>query len=261
MNIQDYYLPLSSFGYGDKTNLFGPGIKETFTIYLVLEGQGKAFVDQTTYKLRKGDLLFVKPDQIHQLDLFGDDSFIYCYLSFDDTIDKLLFETLAFDLQDIKVDVTSFQQIMNLLFKEQNNDHLTALKTWRNNLLAKLFIQELYLQKEQLYKVDRTNKIALIKDYIHTHYYEDLTVEGISNTFDLNRSYFCRLFKEVTGVAPKEYLLEYKIEKATTFLHNPNLSVEQVSQSVGYLDVFNFSKMYKKKTGLSPQEYRKKNQI
>lgn len=107
------------------------------------------------------------------------------------------------------------------------------------------------------YSTSKINNVQKIKDYIESNYFEDITVESISKDFGYNRSYMCRLFKDVSGKSPKEYIIDYKMKIACDLFLESNLSVENISRSVGYKDQFNFSKMFKKRIGMPPQEYKK----
>ena len=96
-------------------------------------------------------------------------------------------------------------------------------------------------------------------DCIHSEYSEPITVEEISARLGLNRSYFSALFKRKRGVSPKQYLFEYRMKIAAKLLTEEKKPVSVVANSVGYSDIFNFSKMFKRFSGHSPTEYVKKN--
>ena len=68
-----------------------------------------------------------------------------------------------------------------------------------------------------------------------------------------------KLFKNATDMTPQEYRLSFRMNKAKELLKDSSISVQNVAYSVGYNDPFSFSKFFKRETGLSPSEYRKKN--
>jgi AraC-like DNA-binding protein len=84
-----------------------------------------------------------------------------------------------------------------------------------------------------------------------------ITVEAIASRLGLNRSYFSTLFKRTTGVSPKRYLFDYRMRIAGTLLREKRTAVSVAANSVGYGDIFNFSKMFKRAYGCSPLEYAK----
>lgn len=95
-------------------------------------------------------------------------------------------------------------------------------------------------------------------NFISEKYAEPIKISDIANYCGLNRSYLTRIFKYATNDTPQEYLIHYRINKARELLTTTDLPIQHIARSVGYLDPFAFSKLFKKKTGLSPTDYRKK---
>ncbi len=85
-----------------------------------------------------------------------------------------------------------------------------------------------------------------------------MTVEDMSAMVKLSMNQFIRVFTAHTGLTPKKYLDELKIKHAAAALRNPGRTVGQIAEYFGYRDQFHFSKRFKKLTGMSPAEYRRK---
>lgn len=94
-------------------------------------------------------------------------------------------------------------------------------------------------------------------DFIDINYQDDISVEDIAESAGMNRKSLYTVFKKLTGFSPRDYLIYYRMCKATNLLRSTTLSVETVAVSVGYSDQFHFSKEFKKNVGLSPSEYRR----
>lgn len=104
------------------------------------------------------------------------------------------------------------------------------------------------------------NHIAAINrtvTYFHGHYNEPISICKIAKENHLTPNWFNRCFQDYYGMSPQAYLMNIRIEKAKEFLTNYSLSIAEVSQLTGYSDAFYFSRIFKRKTGLSPQQYRK----
>nr|WP_294022338.1 AraC family transcriptional regulator [uncultured Lachnoclostridium sp.] len=95
-------------------------------------------------------------------------------------------------------------------------------------------------------------------EYIGNHYDTALITEDIARHFLISKTQLYYIFKEVTGITVSEYITEYRITKAKDFLINTDLSVEMISQAVGYMNISSFSRVFKLKAGCSPLQYRKK---
>lgn len=93
-------------------------------------------------------------------------------------------------------------------------------------------------------------------DYIHLHYDSKLTISQIARFLNIDRVYLSTLVKEKLQTSPQQYLLNYRLVKAMELLQDKSLTVTDIAKAVGYDDPLLFSKMFKKKTGLSPSIYR-----
>ena len=94
--------------------------------------------------------------------------------------------------------------------------------------------------------------------YIKSHFHEDLSVESISEHIGISRKYLFSLFKATSGKSVQGYIVDYRMKKACELLKNRDVPIGNVAYSVGYRDPLVFSKMFKRRMGVSPTEYRNK---
>ena len=83
----------------------------------------------------------------------------------------------------------------------------------------------------------------------------------IANFLNIERTYLYRLFKDITGTSPQEYLLDYRIRRACSLLKDTKLPVSDIARSVGYDDSLYFSRLFKQKKGRTPTQYRKEKSL
>ncbi|WP_426452704.1 response regulator transcription factor [Paenibacillus sp. S-38] len=103
---------------------------------------------------------------------------------------------------------------------------------------------------------------ARIIRYIHHHYAdENVTVQGISEHMQMTASHLIAVFKEATGTTVKQYLMEYRIEKAKELLKTDSYKIFDVALQVGYRDGEYFAKIFRKLTGMTPSEYRERSRV
>lgn len=98
-----------------------------------------------------------------------------------------------------------------------------------------------------------------IEQYIRSHYMEHISYTDIAATVYLTPDYANRIFKEERGMSIKDYLNSYRIEQAKQLLARKNSNVSDVAAQVGLDNFSYFSTLFKKYTGCSPSEFRKKN--
>ena len=96
------------------------------------------------------------------------------------------------------------------------------------------------------------------KRYIEDNYSFSITVKDVAYNIGLDRTYLYRLFIKILGVSPSEYLSDYRISKSAEKLKDKNLSLNEVSLSVGFKDVAYFYKVFSKKYKTTPKKYREK---
>jgi two-component system response regulator YesN len=97
------------------------------------------------------------------------------------------------------------------------------------------------------------------KDYMIENYMDpDLNVQKLSNHLYISPSYLSLLFKKKSGKTFLKYLVSIRLEKAKELLFDKSIKIAGVAERVGYPDVSYFSYFFKKNTGISPREYRKK---
>lgn len=94
--------------------------------------------------------------------------------------------------------------------------------------------------------------------YIEQNYANHISVEELARRCWLDRSYFGKVFKSVTGQSPQQFLIRFRMEKAASELRTGNLPIGDIGISVGYPNLLHFSRAFKGVYGMSPSEYRQK---
>jgi len=99
--------------------------------------------------------------------------------------------------------------------------------------------------------------IQAVNTYLDEHLQEGVTLADTARKVYFSAGYLSRLFKKKTGDSFTNYVIQYKIERAKSFLLKPGISVNQAGEMVGYRDKRHFSRMFKRCTGQTPSEYRR----
>lgn len=100
--------------------------------------------------------------------------------------------------------------------------------------------------------------IDFIKKYISLHYHDVIHLNDLADIMNLSRSYVSRLFKEKMGISFQDYLIEFRMNRAIDIMDEKKIPLKNIADMVGYPDYPQFSKVFKKRKGMSPTEYRKK---
>jgi len=95
-------------------------------------------------------------------------------------------------------------------------------------------------------------------EYTRENYKEALNLKNVAGHLELNKCYFCNLFKKETKKTYSEFLNEVRIENSKCLLMNTNLSILDVALSVGYNNQNYYNMTFKRLTGTTPLKYRNK---
>ena len=98
-------------------------------------------------------------------------------------------------------------------------------------------------------------------NFIENNYHKIITINDIANHIGISRSYLTSIFKKRLDISPKEYLINFRLNKACGLLKTTNLSVSNIALKVGYNDPLTFSKIFKRSYNVSPSNYRMSNNL
>lgn len=104
--------------------------------------------------------------------------------------------------------------------------------------------------------IDAKDLVSGIVRYVDQHYMEPMTLEQLTEQFNISLSYLCRCFKRETGSSFTNYLKQKRIERACELLIRSDLTVAQIGSQLGFTDYCYFTKVFKKSMGRSPSKYR-----
>ncbi|API93189.1 DNA-binding response regulator [Virgibacillus pantothenticus] len=161
-----------------------------------------------------------------------------------------------------------------LLDNEENFKHIqTAIRCGAVDYLVKPLKAEecksaihraiLALNQVSLLHYERKSVTDTIKEsaaqmmqYVHEHYHEEINLDSLARFMHLNKSYVSRFFKETVGMSFVSYLRHYRIEQAKKLLRTTDLTVTEIAEQVGYLDLTYFSRIFKKETNYTPNAFK-----
>lgn len=156
------------------------------------------------------------------------------------------------------IDIYPQLKVDHFISSENMNAVLLAATLDKLEIILLDFFKRLLSVSGQIRKLDKNVAIERTKKYISANYDQELTLESIANEIHLAPAYLSYLFKQVEMVNIVDYLTSIRLEKAKNLLQNTNMKANEISVKVGYLDNKYFSRIFKKKIGLTPLEYRQR---
>ncbi len=240
------YLDLNPMQFGYETckpdKSFGPAVRTHWLIHYVVSGQGLFQIGENTYNVKVGEMFVIPPFVETYYEADKENPWSYIWIGF----------TAKSDITKHLTDIMKYpeaEKIFNSMKKCENytsgrSAYLCA-QLW--NLFA-LFTEG---------KDEKKDYVDTALEFIHSNYMEDITVEKIAKFLNLDRTYFSVIFKKQTGLSPKQYIVSHRMKIASSLLTKKHTEISVIANSVGYTDLYNFSKMFKRHFGVSPTKYRK----
>ena len=125
--------------------------------------------------------------------------------------------------------------------------------------IASMFVK--YILLENLLKPSHDAKTESVLNYIDENISENFTVHEISKNVNLSKSVLYRMFHNNFNCTVSEYINKRRIEKSMTLLTETNMSVEEISQAVGFSSISYYSRMFKKINNTTPLKYKKTSRL
>ncbi len=252
----------------------GPILKkhwhEEFMIFYIEKGSAVIHCNFQPIPVEAGDLVIINSNDIHYVENCCD-HLVETYI----IIDFAFLLSHKEDLCQTKYIAPLLQNRIRFQNKITNDDELTRqvldlireyqqkLQGYELLIKAGLYsILGLLLRRHTVpvtHKVEsrRHHQLRPVLKYVDEHYDQKITLEGLATMANMSRHHLCRLFKNITGMPPIEYVNHLRINAAMKLLQH-QLPVSEVALIVGFNDSNYFSRLFKKYKNVSPQVYKKK---
>jgi AraC-like DNA-binding protein len=217
----------------------GRGMRNYYMIHYVENGTGTLTVRGKTYTVTKGELFVVLKgeDAVYVAD--SENPWSYVWIGFSGKFAKRL-EKLEEPV--MAADSTPFGMIKSLHLRADTREEVGA------SALHLIFADIFAGKSSHPHYVKRT------ANTIESLYMHNISVSEIADSLGLDRRYLSRIFHKSMGMSIQEYIIKVRMDAAKKLLSDGR-SVSLTAELVGYNDVFNFSKMFKKHCGVSPKNY------
>ena len=267
-----------------------PGAKhhwhDEMEILYFMEGQFELIVNMETYSIDRECFYFINPGELHSIivhSLCKESAVLFHprILSFDyyDTAQsrilqpmlkgELYFPRCVFPEHPVFRSLKKeYLEIVNVFYQKgfsRPNEDQTIIEDLASQLFIRADLLKIlgHLERFSLLSSEehtddyRVNIIKNALAFIHEHYQEKFYIGDLAKQANMNEQYFCRFFKKIIGKTPVTYINEYRISRAITMLQDTQLPVMNICLDCGFNNLGNFLKEFRKKTGITPLQYRK----
>ena len=238
-------------------------------IIRVTKGQLDVSLDAQAYKAESGDILISNSETIHgaiphegceyECIVFHPDEIITGENSCTRFIKELLDGSTHLCEYISHNSSPGIERIVNeLSLRMQNKDdgYDFAVISLIYGFFSAVIGEKLYERKKQNPHERDFAKLKSAIEFMRDNYAKDIRLSDIAAVSDISAKYFCRFFKKMTDKTPIEYLVDYRIARASKMLISGNMPVTEIALSCGFNDLSYFIKTFKRYKGVSPLKFR-----
>lgn len=251
---------------------------DEFELIIVKRGKGMVYVDLKPYPVCAGNIVLIRPGQLHSICQKDDYTMEYENIIFQ--INMLTPNHIDLCAQDYIIPLsqneyniptiidTSLKYYQGLTDCINSIDDLCHLKPTAYQFGIKGYLFHFFYilfsnnRKESVSRKSRKSFAALkqILKYIEQNYSQPITIKTISTVSNYSESYFMKFFKTHMNVTFTEYLNNYRLTMAALLLGSSSSPILEIASLSGFDNLSYFNRLFKKKYKITPKEYRKAHQ-
>lgn len=231
-------------------------------LFYIVSGKGAFVLSDREIPVKENDLVIINPNIEHTEKSNEKDSLEYIALGL---------EGIAFSIPEEKKktnvglftyrgDSGNVLFYLNKLVEEAKNENIFYEPICHN--IIELLIYKLRRDKNILVEDKKSKRlnhsVALVKHYINQNFRNPITLDKLARVAHINKYYLAHIFKEEVGISPIGYLNNVRIREAKNLLETTDLTIGEIALFNGFSSQSYFTQSFKRNTGRTPSEYRRK---
>jgi len=253
-----------------------------FELVLIKEGKGTQCINYNEYPYEKGSLFLLPPLKCHSFQIDQASQFVFLKFTSDffrpisrDAINQSeWFSEAAYILSNYnqlpgdvihnELDRQHIQTLIDLVLKENRNYTPSSPSLIKSFMTSILEILLRNIKQSSFYEIeasaDKDERITKLLGYINEHIADShlLKVDQLAKTFLLSPTYLSEFFRKKVNMPLREYIIKAKLKLVEIRLLNSNYTLTEIANELNFTDVSHLSKTFKKYTGMSIRDFKKR---
>lgn len=219
------------------------------SISLRIDGSNHFETKDNSFTVKCRDLLYLPKNAQYTSATDGETIFAIHFINYSFHA-KNQIEIMAVD--DIEY-VENLVVAMYNNWKEKRQGYLYKCASIFYSLIHYLNCQS---HEKMMGSISQDSRFKVAVDYIHTHFRsEQITVESLACMCSVSETYFRKIFRQIYGQSPSQYIINLRLECASQLLASRLYTIAEVSKKSGFSDTKYFSRLFKIKNGITPREF------
>ena len=261
VKYRDRNFPVTVSVQNNKENLAFLHFHEEVEILKVSEGVVSVKIGTCDLKCYKGDILFLPPNTLHQVNSETKDAEIVA-IAYKEEVLKIPIEW-SLERGEFKLfnSNNTYYEKIDFVFSEAIELYKNIGVTYQIEMTACLLkLISIFIKDEIAVTCGDGGKQRLLPvlEYIRQNVESDIKISDLQQILYVSKEHLIRLFKAETGKTPLEYIIDFKLQKAMLMLEENNYSVSEISDRLSFANPSYFSKVFRQRLKMTPSEYRKR---
>ena len=233
---------------------FGPFTRDFWLLHFVISGKGVFTNQNGSYTVEKDQIFVIRPYEITGYTADESEPWTYRWIGF--TTEQS--PPLQLILNDV-LTAPFLRELFTAAFERSNFENNSENEAFQYYLCGTVWqIFGLLKRGEEKPHATAEGYVNAAINIMKYEFHTGITVSEIAKRLHIARTYFSEIFKSRNGVSPKRYLDELRMEKAAELMLKHGISITATANSVGYPDVFAFSRAFKRYYKYAPTDYVKR---
>jgi len=232
-------------------------ILNEYQIIYITQGSGELYTNDTRYTIRPGTAFIIFPGIFHAYKPVFEVGWTEYWVGFKGPYIKTLQQEGFISPEQPCFSVGLQNSLLNLYDQilEEIRSQKPFFQLKASSYTLALLAEILSYEKQNLQYCHSEQIVEKAKFIMEEHVYGEIDMHSVCRTIGVSTSHLNDVFKSYTGMTPYQYFISIKIHKAKELLEKGDESIKEIAFRLGFTDQYYFSRLFKKKTGISPSHW------